>query len=119
MKDDRSTKDEIEWIIRFCKSIDLAMEHFGNDEEDFLENELYQNSCCFALMQIGESIKRLPEDITLPSPEIEWRGLSGMRDIMAHSYHNILLNRVWKVMTDEIPALKARCEAILKEIKSA
>ena len=51
MKDDRILED-IEVIIKFCDSIELAMEHFGIDEEDFLENELYQNSCCFALLQI-------------------------------------------------------------------
>ena len=41
MKGDRSPSEDIETIIRFCNSIELAMEHFGKDEEDFLENELY------------------------------------------------------------------------------
>jgi len=38
----------------------MAMDHFGRDEEDFLESELYQNSCCFAIEQIGEAVKRMP-----------------------------------------------------------
>jgi hypothetical protein len=36
MKGDRSPSEDIEIIIRFCNSIESAMEHFGKDEEDFL-----------------------------------------------------------------------------------
>ena len=119
MKDERGPSDHIKQIIRFCDSIKLATERFGSDEEDFLEDELYQNSCCFALVQIGESIKYLRDNIALPFPEIDWKGLSGMRDIIAHSYHRIVLNRVWKVITEEIPVLRSRCEMILNELKKA
>ena len=56
MKGDRDPSDDVAIIVKFCDSIESAMEHFGKDEEDFLESELYQNSCCFALLQ---SEKRL------------------------------------------------------------
>ena len=90
------------------------MEHFGKDEEDFLENELYQNSCCFALLQIGEAVKRLPKEITARHPEIEWSDdIAGLRDFIVHSYQKTSMHRIWIAMITDVPILKTRCEMIL------
>jgi len=113
MKGDRSPSEDIEIIIRFCNSIESAMEHFGKDEEDFLGSELYQNSCCFALLQIGEAVKRLPKEVTARYPDIEWSDIAGMRDFIVHSYRKTSMHRVWIAMTKEVPSLRSKCETIL------
>jgi len=116
MKDDRTLED-IEVIIKFCDSIELAMEHFGIDEEDFLENELYQNSCCFALLQIGEAVKRLPKEITINHSEIGWSDIAGMRDFIVHSYRRASMHRIWVAMVNDVPILRSKCETILSQLK--
>ena len=63
MKDNARSLEGAKTIVKFCNTINLAMEHFGSDEEDFLENELYQSSCGFALIQIGEAVKRISDDV--------------------------------------------------------
>jgi len=116
MKGDRSPED-IEMIIKFCNSIELAMEHFGKDEEDFLENEVYQNSCCFALLQVGEAVKRLSEEITSKYPEIEWSDIAGMRDFIVHSYRRTSMHRIWIAMINDVPVLRSKCELIISELQ--
>ena len=92
MKDD---PESIITILHFCKSIRMAMDHFGRDEEDFLENELYQNSCCFAIEQIGEAVKRMPSSIADEHPEVEWSKIAKMRDFIAHNYWRADMYKVW------------------------
>jgi len=116
MKGDGNPSNDIETIIKFCDSIESAMEHFGTDEEDFLESELYQNSCCFALLQIGEAVKRLPKEITKRYSDIEWSDIAGMRDFIVHSYHKTSMHRIWIAMTADVPALRSECEKILGEL---
>ena len=103
-------------IVKFCNTVNLAMEHFGNDEEDFLENELYQSSCGFALIQIGEAVKRISDEIKEEYPEIEWSKIAGMRDFIAHSYQKANMHIMWMSMTCEVPILKTTCEIIISKL---
>ena len=112
MKDDR-IKHNLKTIVRFCDSIGAAIEYFGKDEEDFLENEFYQNSCCFALLQIGELAKRLPDEFIKKYPGVEWPEFARLRDLIAHSYHKANMHRIWIIMTDDVPVLISECKKIL------
>ncbi|MDR2698416.1 MAG: DUF86 domain-containing protein [Candidatus Methanoplasma sp.] len=91
---------------------------FGSDEEDFLSNRTYQNSCSFALFQIGEAVKRMPFIITDDHPEVDWSGAARLRDVIAHRYDKIDLPRVWVVITEDVPTLRSQCEKILRSIEA-
>jgi uncharacterized protein with HEPN domain len=117
MKDEPDPLYVLGAIIRFCSSITSAMERFGEDEEDFLEDEFYQNGCCFTLLQIGEYVKRLRKDIKKGHPDVEWSEFAGLRDFIAHSYHKTNMHRIWMIMIEDIPFLRSRCETILAELK--
>jgi uncharacterized protein with HEPN domain len=103
-------------IIRYCETIEEAMERFGNDIDDFLDDKHYQASCSFCIDQIGENIKKLSSELRNKHPETDWKGLMGMRDVIAHGYHKIDLEELWITMTEEIPALKVVCGSILNEV---
>ena len=102
-------------IIRYCERVEEAIERFGKDIEDFLDDAHYQTSCSFCIDQIGENIKNLSEELKSKHPEIGWKDLAGMRDVIAHGYHRIDLEEVWITMTEELPILKEVCKRILNE----
>ncbi|MCL2143490.1 MAG: DUF86 domain-containing protein [Methanomassiliicoccaceae archaeon] len=81
-----------------------------------MSNQIFQESCSFCLLQIGGVVKYLSEGLTEKYPQIRWRGISGMRNIIAHGYENINLNALWFSITEDIPVLKAACKKILKDI---
>jgi uncharacterized protein with HEPN domain len=47
-------------ILEYCDKIDSCIAFFGNDEEDFLTNDIFQSSCAFYVLQIGELVKSIP-----------------------------------------------------------
>jgi uncharacterized protein with HEPN domain len=66
-----------------------------------------------AVAEIGAAVKRLPREITDRHPTVDWRGLSGLRDIVAHHYHRLDLQRLRPVLVDEFPELIAAVRAEL------
>lgn len=58
-----------------------------------------------AISEIGEATKSLPEEITGRHPNVDWRGMSGLRDVVAHQYHRLDTERLWPVIKDEFPDL--------------
>jgi len=65
---------------------------------------------------IGEAVKNLPEEIKRSHPEIPWRDIAGMRDIVVHQYFGVDLEFVWHVVTKDIPELKQKLLKIQKEL---
>lgn len=67
----------------------------GLNTKLFLEDEKLKRAVCMTLINIGELVKNLSDDIRTQHKDIPWREISGMRDIAAHKYQTlkILLKR--------------------------
>lgn len=77
-------------------------------------------SICMLLIAIGESIKRIDKatnkEFLLHYPGIDWKGVMGMRDIIAHHYFDIDAVIVFDVMKNNLPAVKTIIDKMLSEI---
>ena len=71
-----------------------------------------------ALAEIGEAVKDLPPDIATRHPAIDWRGFAGLRDVVAHAYFGLDLQRLWPTVTAEMPALLAAVTAELARLRA-
>ena len=74
--------------------------------EEFLKNTLIQDAVTRRLEIIGEAVKKVPQDIRDLYPDVPWRNIAGMRDILIHEYSGVNLKRVWKVVKSDMPNLK-------------
>jgi len=56
---------------------------------------------------LGEAVKKIPDDIRTQYPEIPWKAIAGMRDMLVHEYWGIDTNVVWATVQEGLPPLKA------------
>jgi len=81
----------------------------------FVKNELVQDGVLRNLEVIGEAVKKIPDEVKNKNPEIEWRKIAGLRDILIHEYFGIDLNIVWDIIKNKIPELKKKVLKIISE----
>ncbi len=78
------------------------------------------DAACMVIMAIGESIKnldKLTNKELLPTyPEIDWRGLMGVRDIIAHRYFQIDAEAVFNILKEDIPSLGKAISFFLNDL---
>ncbi|MCL2088973.1 MAG: DUF86 domain-containing protein [Oscillospiraceae bacterium] len=109
-------KKLLQTIIKHCDVIEDTILHFGNEYNDFEKSVIYQNSILTPVIQIGELVKRLPDDFKQSHTEIPWRNIAGMRDIMVHSYETIDKVILWDVANKEALKIKRFCKKTLMEV---
>ena len=66
---------------------------------------------------IGEAVKKLPPQTKRDHPEVEWKKIAGLRDILVHDYFGIDMDIVWDVVQSKLPVLAEQVRRILEESK--
>ena len=66
------------------------------------------------LINIGEIVKLLSEDIKQNNTVIPWRSIAGLRDVTAHGYQTLRMEDIWETVSEDIPKLQRQIEEMLE-----
>lgn len=101
----RSDEERIVDIIEACDElaalVDRGKEHFDHDRATQLAVERL-------LEMIGEASNALEDGTRSRFPDVDWRGITRLRIVLAHHYHRVDQELVWEMATTEVPELRRR-----------
>ena len=98
-RDDASLLDIINAAKRVLKFAE------GLDKYALSLNEEKVSAILYQVIIIGEATVRLSLEFRTQHPEVPWKDVAGMRDILTHQYDRINPNTVWDVVQNDIPEL--------------
>jgi uncharacterized protein with HEPN domain len=78
----------------------------GVSKAEFEDDRQLQDAVARRLETIGEAVKHLPDDFRLRYPDVPWKQIAGLRDVLIHEYFNVRIMRVWYVVANDLQALK-------------
>jgi uncharacterized protein with HEPN domain len=86
----------------------------GMSYEAFAADERTRDAVIRNIEIIGEAAGKLPKEITTKAPQIPWRLICDMRNVLAHAYFGVSLKVVWDTATTQIDDLENAARALLE-----
>ena len=111
----RGYKVYLEDILSSIEKIERYIK--GISHEKFLEDDMISDAIIRNLEVIGEATKNVSFDIKREYKDIEWKKISGLRDILIHAYFGIDLRIVWDIIINKLPELKRLIKKMISDLK--
>jgi uncharacterized protein with HEPN domain len=83
------------------------------DYERHLRDRMLQSAIERQPEIIGEAARRITPEFHLAHPEIPWKSLIGLRNILIHEYGEVRQDRIWMILHDRLPLLVSQIESLL------
>lgn len=110
-------RNDLIYIKEILEQIGLIQEYTKGISEAIFKHDLNLRDATLRRLEIiGEASKQVSEKTKKKYPEIEWKSISGTRDILIHSYFGVDVKLVWRIVKKDIPVLKKQMKKIEKEL---
>ena len=97
-------REFIFYLEDMLQSMDRIEEYLSNlDFKKFKQTYLVVDAIIRNFEIIGEASKNIPTDIQKKYPEIPWRKMYGLRNLIAHEYFGIDYEMIWEIARKNLP----------------
>ncbi len=93
---------------------DRALGYPIDSEETFFTKDYLQDAVIRCLEILGEATKRLSPEFRRLHPDLPWRAMAGMRDVLIHAYDQVDLEEVW-LAYQLFPQIRRQIDGILNQ----
>jgi len=86
----------------------------GLSYNEFVRSEIVIDAVIRNLEVMGEAAKNVPDEVKDAHPEIPWKRIVGLRNIVIHDYLGIDLENIWRIATKNIPEVRPLVARLLE-----
>lgn len=90
----------------------IAQATAGKTLDDFRSDWLLRHGVERGIEIISEAARHLPDPLLELAPEIPWKQIRGIGNVLRHEYHKTSDPLVWAVVTESLPQLRRAIERI-------
>lgn len=106
-------KDDLLYLRHMLERCYRIARFIASGKDAFIQSELLQDAVIRNVEVIGEAAKQVSVTTRTRLPELRWKAICGMRDVLIHDYIGVDVEEVWNVAALRIPELQASLEQFL------
>jgi uncharacterized protein with HEPN domain len=101
--------DELDW---------METTYVGMSFEVFTASGLHIRALERSIMIISEAVFRLPENLLVKHPAVDWRSIRGIGNFIRHQYDDVEHRVIWSVLREDALALRPVISEMIKELSA-
>ena len=115
MRQHSRDRGRLEDMLKYAQNVEQIVS--GITYEQFVADIRIYYSVMKNIEVIGEAANMLTKDFRLEHPEVPWRDIIDMRNVLVHDYIHISKDMLWATITKDISHLKVHIEKFYKDFK--
>lgn len=105
------------YVEHMLECVRLAREYTEQVTRDqFFASPQLQDAVVRRIEILGEAAKNLPAEFRTQHPQVPWRLITGMRDLLIHAYFRVDLDQLWQTVERDLPPLESQLKTILDSL---
>lgn len=109
----RGTRGDAFYLKSMLQALESLADYSSVGRDAFMADKMRQDATICRLAVLGEAAKHISEDIWSGNPDVPWRYMTGLRDVLVHDYFGVDLEVLWGILERDLPPLRAQLAAIL------
>jgi uncharacterized protein with HEPN domain len=83
---------------------------------DFESDWLLRHGVQRGIEILSEACRHLPDSLLETRPEVPWKQVRGIGNLLRHEYHRIADDLIWAVVTNNLSPLREAIEALQHDL---
>jgi uncharacterized protein with HEPN domain len=107
------------YLVYILECLERIKEFTQAGQGAFMSSHLIQDAVLRNLHTLTESTLRLSDGLKHSYPDTAWKEIAKFRNVVVHDYLGVNLDRVWKIVENDLPVLEKQTRAILDDLGGA
>ncbi|NLF31254.1 MAG: DUF86 domain-containing protein [Planctomycetes bacterium] len=103
------------YLRHILDAIDTIGQYTQTGRDVFMGDRKTQDAVIRQFEIIGEAAKRISDPTRSRRPDVPWRDIAGLRDVLIHNYMGVNLKRLWGVVEQDLQPLRQALTDLLSE----
>ena len=100
-------------LKKLIEEVKIARSLVGDSSlDEFVSDEKTKRAVGMTVINIGELVKTLTEDMRTQYTDVAWKEAAGFRDVTAHKYMTLDMGDVYKTVIEDFPHFQDQLETI-------